>query len=266
MAWQVTPASDSLLAEFNAAFPNRDKGTDGTKGDDAHAQRSSDHNPDETGKTPFEDADSINEVHARDIGDRLNRPGWTMARCIDIIVARHRAGLDRRLQNIIHHGKVISRSWSWDGWRDSSGHETWAHFGFRYGSGAGTSNPENITAPWGILAAIEEEDDMNAAEMTAWANSTAGQAALKKAAESASQEALENRRPMVIGRLADRGWGGDVGMSLRQLAEYNAEALVAGANVDLDNDGVPAESGSLQAALADIRAELENIKARLPEE
>lgn len=90
--------------------------------------------------------------------------------------------------------------------------------------------------------------------------------ATKAEVKAAVLEALETRRPMVIQRLADRGWGGTVGMSLRQIEEYNLEASVAGAQVDLDNDGVPAESGSLQAALADIRAELADIKARLPEE
>lgn len=184
-AWENTAASNSLLAEFNEAFPNRDKRTDGTKGDDAHAERNSDHNPDETGRTPYEDADSANEVHARDIGDTLRRSGWTMRRCIDIIVARHKAGQDNRLQNIIHHGKVISRSWGWSEWRPASGHETWAHFGFRYGSGSGTGNPENITKPWGILAAInaaqqpqKQEQDMDATQTTAWARSAEGKDAL----------------------------------------------------------------------------------------
>jgi hypothetical protein len=153
--WENTKASISLLGEFNAAFPNRDKGTDGTLGDPKHAQRSSDHNPDETGKTPYEDADSINEVHARDIGDRLNKAGWTMERVIkDVLLPRLRSGQEKRLQNIIHHGKVISRSWNWSEWRPASGHETWAHFGFRYGSGSTTANPENITSAWGILEAM----------------------------------------------------------------------------------------------------------------
>lgn len=248
MAWENVPASDSLLAEFNAAFPNRDKGTDGTKGDDAHAQRSSDHNPDETGKTPFEDADSDNEVHARDIGDRLNRPGWTMARCVDIIVTRHRLGLDRRLQNIIHHGKVISRSWGWDGWRDSSGHETWAHFGFRYGSGAGTANPENITAPWGILAAIEREIDVAKLDEDDYAR-----------IKNDMFKVLTESRPVYqVTRIADRGWSN---MTFKQQLDYMLESLVAGQPHDANEDGAATESASVQARLSYLEEMIEDIKA-----
>src|SRR6188508_2031617 len=69
MADNSVPASDVLLAEFNYIGPKRSKASDGTIGDTAHANDSSDHNPDETGRTPFEDSDSINEVHARDVTD-----------------------------------------------------------------------------------------------------------------------------------------------------------------------------------------------------
>lgn len=168
VAWVEIPASKSLFGEFNAAFPERDQASDGKVGDLAHALESSDHNPDETGRTPYEDADSINEVHAADIDDDLRKSGWSMQRVLDIIVARCRSGQEKRLQNVIYNRRIISRSWGWDQWHPydgASAHTEHAHFSFRYGSGSGTTNLENITSPWGFLAAVEEDEMPTADEI-----------------------------------------------------------------------------------------------------
>lgn len=45
MAWRNCQASLSLVNEINLRWPGRDKSSDGTIGDAAHATRSSDHNP-----------------------------------------------------------------------------------------------------------------------------------------------------------------------------------------------------------------------------
>ena len=160
-SWVFIEAGKSLRAEFDREFPGRDKASDGTIGNEAHAESSSDHNPDETGTTPYEDSDSINEVHAEDVDDDLRRPGVTMQMCLDIIVGRHRSGQDSRLQNIIYNRRIISRSWGWDSWHDYTGasaHTEHAHFSFRYGSGSGSSNPENRTAPWGLESIVTKDE------------------------------------------------------------------------------------------------------------
>lgn len=45
MAWRVARSLDVLLGQINAAFPGRNKASDGAVGDAAHATRASDHNP-----------------------------------------------------------------------------------------------------------------------------------------------------------------------------------------------------------------------------
>lgn len=156
------PASASLGAELDEAFPLRVR-PDGTIGDRAHRDESSDHNLDDTpgSRTPHTDADTVPEVHARDVNRVLNRPGWTLERVCNIIVARHRAGVDNRLQNVIHSRRIASRSWGW-AWRPydrSDPHIEHAHFSFLYGSGPGWQNPENDTRPWGILEAVRAEQE-----------------------------------------------------------------------------------------------------------
>ncbi|MEV6345279.1 hypothetical protein [Actinoplanes sp. NPDC051851] len=158
--WILVPCLVTLRTEFNRLAPDRDHASDGSIGDAAHASSSSDHNPDETGATPYEDADAKNEVHAIDVDSDLRRSGWTMKRAVDVIVGRHRAGKDDRLQNVIYNRKIASRSWGWT-WRDydgSSPHTEHAHFSARY-----TTAQESDTSPWGLL---EEDDDMDQATFT----------------------------------------------------------------------------------------------------
>ena len=154
-SWILVPCLVSLRNEFNTLAPARDKSSDGSIGDSAHASSSSDHNPDETGSTPYEDADSTNEVHAIDVDIDLRRSGWTMAKAVEIIVTRHRTGADDRLQNVIYNRRVWSRSWGWTAreYTGSNPHDKHAHFSSRY-----TTAQESSTRPWGLLEA--EDDDM----------------------------------------------------------------------------------------------------------
>jgi hypothetical protein len=172
MAWILVPCLVTLRSEFNALAPYRDKASDGSIGDTAHSQSSSDHNPDETGNTPTEDADSINEVHAIDVDKDLRRAGWTMQKAVEIIVVRHRQGRDDRLQNVIYNRVIWSRSWGWTARRytGANAHTQHAHFSARY-----TTAQERDTRPWGLLEA--EDDDMATitqsdfnARMDAWWN------------------------------------------------------------------------------------------------
>ncbi|MFI5493582.1 hypothetical protein [Actinoplanes sp. NPDC051859] len=178
MAWILVAALRSLFSEFNKRAPRRRKASDGSIGNQAHAVEESDHNPDETGLTPTEDADSIDEVHAVDVDADLREPGWSMDRCVQIIVNRHRQGLDDRLEYVIWNRKIWARSWGWTAraYHGDNPHTGHAHFSARY-----TTAQENNTRPWGLL----EEDDVTKSEfiswMTEWARSSAGRDALATA-------------------------------------------------------------------------------------
>jgi hypothetical protein len=159
------PCSLSLRAEFQALAPNKSTAQNGAVGDLAHILKgTSDHLPDE--ETPAlrgKDADKVNEVHAADEDSRGTWPkGWSMQRCIDIIVNRCRAGIEKRLRYIIFNGYIweASNSWKKRKYDGDDQHTTHAHFSFVYGSGSGTSNPENDKSPWGFLAAYRAENIM----------------------------------------------------------------------------------------------------------
>jgi hypothetical protein len=187
-SWILVPCLVSLRTEFNRLAPSRDKASDGSIGDAAHAQESSDHNPDETGSTPYEDADNINEVHAIDVDDDLRKAGWTMDKCLEIIIIRHRSGRDNRLQNVIYNRRIWSRSWGWTAraYTGANAHTEHAHFSARY-----TTAQESDTRPWGLLEA--EDDDMATitqtdfnARMDSWWNARMS----PNAADNASRRSL----------------------------------------------------------------------------
>src|SRR5688572_15044416 len=112
--WTLVPSLVRLRTEFNEIAPARDRGSDGSIGDQAHADRVSSHNPDETGAVPVRDADSRNEVHAVDVDVDLRTPGLSMEQVVQHLVARSRAGLEDRLRNIIYNRRIWAAS---NGWR-----------------------------------------------------------------------------------------------------------------------------------------------------
>lgn len=109
----------SLRTEFNRVFPGRPTGSDGWIGDAKHARTDSDHNPDSRGL-----------VHALDVTafDGL-------VDVVDEVVARHRAGHDRRLTYVIFcppggEPTIWSarRGWRPKEYTGSNRHDKHAHF------------------------------------------------------------------------------------------------------------------------------------------
>lgn len=153
--WVVVPCLLTLRDEFNRVSPQRDKGADGTIGDNAHTS-ASDHAADEDSDIlRSRDADSKNEVHALDTDSSGPWPGgwaWFNGTVLEI-VERHRLGVDDRLQYVIWNHRIASRSWGWT-WRAYSGedpHTNHAHFSSRY-----TTAQERDTSPWGVWDGSED--------------------------------------------------------------------------------------------------------------
>lgn len=116
-SWRVARSLDTLLGQFNAAFPRRSKASDGSIGDAAHASRSSDHNP----------WYGPGIVTARDY---THDPANGMD--IDKITDQLAASRDPRIKYIIANGYILdsrpgNNPWKWVTYRGSNAHRKHFH-------------------------------------------------------------------------------------------------------------------------------------------
>lgn len=155
--WVLIPCLVKLRDEFNTVAPGRDKASDGSVGDPAHASTTSDHNPDETGKVPVVDADAVNEVHAVDIDAGLRTAGLSMERVVQFLLARCRSGAENRLRYIIFNRRIwrASNDWKQETYGGLNPHTEHAHF-----SGSYVSALEADARPWRLEDLIEKEPDV----------------------------------------------------------------------------------------------------------
>jgi hypothetical protein len=136
-AWFLAPCLVVLRGEFNALSPGRDKRTDGSVGDEDHAARASDHNPDARGM-----------VHAIDVDHTGPWPrGLTMHKIVRRLADEHRAGRDKRLTLIIYNRQKASvgSGWAWVDYDGSNPHTEHAHF-----SASSVLARENDTRPFSL--------------------------------------------------------------------------------------------------------------------
>lgn len=153
--WILVPCLVQLRTEFNTIAPARDKASDGTIGDPAHAEHVSDHNPDESGKVPIRDADRLNEVHALDIDKDLRTPGLNMEKVVQFILSRCRAGQERRLRYIIFNRRIweASNRWRERTYRGPNAHDQHAHFSSSY-----ETAKEADTSSWHLSDLIKKPE------------------------------------------------------------------------------------------------------------
>jgi hypothetical protein len=141
MPWYLNPALYNFRAEINERYPQRDKASDGTIGDAAHQETSSDHNPDPDGS-----------VDAWDMDNNL-RTGNDDSLIFNTLIPafqRHPAS-----QYWIYKRIIASRSSNWvhrvyDG---TSAHLEHVHWNTRQGS-------ETNNSPWlePIVAALDDSN------------------------------------------------------------------------------------------------------------
>lgn len=113
-SWRVAYSLDQLLAQINAAHPNRSKIADGSIGDAAHAATKSDHNP-----------DALGIVRARDYTHDPDG-GFDAHAMADQLVASR----DPRIAYVISRGRIASSTvapWSWRSYSGSNPHNHHAH-------------------------------------------------------------------------------------------------------------------------------------------
>lgn len=163
MAWRNCRASVTLADELNARWPNRDKASDGTIGDAAHASRNSDHNP------WVLDRAGIGVVRARDLDEDLDgnpAPGYMDAKIVfEHLLALARAGDDRLNGGgyLIYEGKIYSEKNNWQA-REYNGpnkHNQHLHISFSRNAAGYDS-----TAPWGLFPVSEPAEPAQPAQPT----------------------------------------------------------------------------------------------------
>ena len=136
MGWVLTKGIEHLRGQVNAAFPDRDRKSDGTVGDLAHQTGSSGHNPDLTGKAEYRDGDRLDEVRAWDMDADLRMPGVTTQEFVDHI--RGLPKLSTVLRYIIFNRKIYkaSNGWKPETYDGPSPHTEHVHFSGAYSQAA----------------------------------------------------------------------------------------------------------------------------------
>lgn len=122
MTWRVAKALDELLGQINAKWPNRAKDSDGSIGDEAHASRSSDHNP-------WVREGSIGIVTARDFTHDPKNGFDSYAFGEHLRLER-----DPRIKYVISNRRIFSSSespWVWRKYSGSNPHDHHVHVSVR---------------------------------------------------------------------------------------------------------------------------------------
>jgi hypothetical protein len=142
MAWRVAHSLNTLLAQLNALAPKRSKLSDGSIGDTAHQNRSSDHNP-------WYPPPGGGIVTARDF---THDPagGLDCHRLADVLANRR----DTRIKYIIWNRRILSgrqgpSPWVWRAYSGANPHTQHLHLSVVASSAC------DSTAPWaGISPAV----------------------------------------------------------------------------------------------------------------
>lgn len=137
----IAPAASSILTQASALWPNRNRASDGLLGDQAHAARTSDHNPGHNGL-----------VHAADL---THDP----ANGVDCNVLAEQVKDDPRVKYVIWNRRIwnpsISRSWR--AYTGSNPHDHHMHVSV-------TDAGEYDTSPW-FDTAKEPDMPLNDADL-----------------------------------------------------------------------------------------------------
>ncbi|SFO82006.1 Putative peptidoglycan binding domain-containing protein [Amycolatopsis arida] len=137
MAWRLAQALIDLRNEVNTRWPHRDKRSDGTIGDAAHASRASDHNP------WVKDAAGVGVVRALDIDIDGIDAAWLAEH-----LRQHGQRGDRRLTNggyVIFNRRITNPNFSgWHAYTGRNPHTSHVHVSF-------SRTAYDDRGSWGVL-------------------------------------------------------------------------------------------------------------------
>ncbi|MFG1844920.1 peptidoglycan-binding protein [Micromonospora carbonacea] len=134
--WRLARSLEVLRAEVDAAAPGRSRASDGTIGDQAHAARASDHNPNAAGVVCGMDL-THDPAHGAD-----------MHRIAEHIRTRRHPAL----KYVIWSKRIASASsgWAWRPYAGSNPHDKHAHISVGTGPDGKSTGPYDDTSPWGL--------------------------------------------------------------------------------------------------------------------
>ena len=132
----LSKSAATLRAQIDAAFPHRDKQSDGWIGDARHEARQSDHNPDSTGCVRAIDIDrdllgaGVRPDYAPDLADQLRLAAKSDKR--------------KRITYIIFQGQIASPIlfWKWRPYKGVNAHQHHIHISFAESADQDTSSFE----------------------------------------------------------------------------------------------------------------------------
>jgi len=145
MGWDLTNGLKNLRAQVDTRWPDRDKHSDGTIGDPAHAAGTSGHNPDDTsyGNAEWDgDSDSKQEVRAWDMDADLCEDGTTAQMVVDHIRSLNPSSV---LRYIIFNRKIYKaqNGWKPETYTGPSDHTEHIHFSGAYSQSADENTSYN---------------------------------------------------------------------------------------------------------------------------
>lgn len=118
MSWYLAESLETFKAQINEKYPNRDKASDGTIGDESHSHTESDHNPNEYGA-----------VCAIDITHDPNNGPDCMA-----LAERIRQANDPRTAYVIWNKQIANpdiENWAWRPYTGKNPHTSHLHHSVR---------------------------------------------------------------------------------------------------------------------------------------
>jgi hypothetical protein len=153
--WVLVKSLAHVRTQFNTAFPNRDKTSDGSIGDQAHQTSLSGHNPDEEGHSETTDADTVNEVRAIDVDADLRKADVTMEMVVQHLVTLCRTGKVTFLRYIIFNGRIWKKSAGWvtQAYKGKNKHDKHAHLSCEPDTASENATPDLGLAKVGVKPA-----------------------------------------------------------------------------------------------------------------